>query len=102
MQTHVRIGIALAIVALTATDAAAQALKKYGSEAGWDIFIKEDMGPGCVVAKKINADAQVEMGISATGERKGYIALYTKKRRCRLRRGEGLRAVRRRRSEIQR
>jgi hypothetical protein len=79
MQTHARIGIALSIVALTATDAAAQAAKKYGSEAGWDIFIKDNMGPGCLVAKKISAEAQVEMGISATGEKKGYIALYTKK-----------------------
>ena len=79
MQTHARIGIALAIAALAATDAAAQAPKKYGSEAGWDIFIKENMGPGCLVAKKISAEAQVEMGIGATGEKKGYIALYTKK-----------------------
>ena len=79
MHMHARIGIALAIVALTATAAAAQAVKKYGSEAGWDIFIKENMGPGCLVAKKLSAEAQVEMGISATGEKKGYIALYTKK-----------------------
>jgi hypothetical protein len=79
MQTHARIGIALAIVGLTATDAATQGVKKYGSEAGWDIFIKDNMGPGCLVAKKISAEAQVEMGISATGEKKGYIALYTKK-----------------------
>jgi hypothetical protein len=79
MQTRASIGIALAIAALTATDAAAQAVKKYGSEAGWDIFIKENMGPGCLLAKKLSAEAQVEMGISATGESKGYLALYTKR-----------------------
>jgi hypothetical protein len=79
MQTHVSIGIALALMTMTATEAAAQAVKKYGSEAGWDIFIKESMGPGCLVAKKLSADAQVEMGIDATGELRGYLALYTKK-----------------------
>ncbi|HEY5819313.1 MAG TPA: hypothetical protein VIU14_13130 [Mesorhizobium sp.] len=79
MQTHVSIGIALAFVTLTATGAGAQELKKYGSEAGWDIFIKQSMGPGCLVAKKLNAEAQLQMGISATAEKKGYIALYTKK-----------------------
>jgi hypothetical protein len=79
MQTRAGIGIALAIAALTATDASAQAAKKYGSEAGWDIFIKENMGPGCLLAKKLSAEAQVEMGISATGESKGYLALYTKR-----------------------
>lgn len=79
MQTHARINIVLALVALMATPAASQEVKKYGSEAGWDIFIKDSMGPGCLVAKKLSAEAQVEMGISTTGERKGYIALYTKK-----------------------
>jgi hypothetical protein len=79
MQTTARIGIALAIAVLTLAPAAAQEVKKYGSEAGWDIFIKENMGPGCLVAKKISAEAQVEMGISATGEKKGYLALYTKR-----------------------
>ena len=79
MHTHATIGIALAIVALTATDAAAQAAKKYGSEAGWDIFIKENMGPGCLRRKEASAEARSQMGISATAEKKGYIALYTKK-----------------------
>ncbi len=79
MQTHARISIALAIATLTATPAAAQEVKKYGSDAGWDIFIKETIGPGCLVAKRLGDEAQVEMGISETGEKKGYIALYTKK-----------------------
>lgn len=79
MQTTARIGLALAIAVLMLTPAAGQEVKKYGSEAGWDIFIKETMGPGCLVAKKLSAEAQVEMGISATGEKKGYLALYTKR-----------------------
>ena len=79
MHTHVSIGIALTIVVLTAANATAQTVKKYGSEAGWDIFIKDNMGPGCLLAKKVGTEGQVEMGISATGDRKGYIALYTKK-----------------------
>ena len=79
MKTPASIGIGLAILAFTATGAAAQAIKKYGSEAGWDIFIKDNMGPGCLVAKKTSDVGQVQMGIDATGEKKGYIALYTKK-----------------------
>ena len=79
MNMHARIGIALVIAALSATAASAQAVKKYGSEAGWDIFIKENMGPGCLIAKKTSDVSQVEMGIDATGEKKGYLALYTKK-----------------------
>ena len=78
-MTHARVSIALVIAVLTATAAEAQALKKYGSEAGWDIFIKEDMGPGCLIAKKTSDVSQVQMGIDATGEKKGYMALYTKK-----------------------
>ncbi|WP_437344091.1 hypothetical protein [Mesorhizobium marinum] len=52
---------------------------KYGSEAGWDIFVNDNMGPGCLVAKKLSDEVQLEMGIDATGaQRIGYMALYTK------------------------
>ena len=78
-MTHARVSIALVIAALTATGAEAQALKKYGSEAGWDIFVKADMGPGCLIAKKTSDVSQVQMGIDATADKKGYMALYTKK-----------------------
>lgn len=78
MHVHARIGIALAIAALAATDAAAQ-FKKYGAEAGWEILVKEDMGPGCLMARKASDVSQVQMGIDATGQKKGYLALYTKK-----------------------
>ncbi|WP_311788687.1 hypothetical protein [Ferirhizobium litorale] len=61
---------------MAATDAAAQ--KTYGTEAGWDILVKDDMGPGCLITKS-NADGtQIQMGVDATGERRGYMALYTK------------------------
>jgi hypothetical protein len=78
MNLYVRIGAALAIAASAATDASAQ-FKKYGAEAGWEILIKENMGPGCLMARKANETSQVQMGIDATGEKKGYFALYTMK-----------------------
>ena len=77
MNTVTQIGIALTIAVLATTGASAQT-KKYGSEAGWDIFIDEKMGPGCLVSRKLSADAQVLMGIDATADRRGYLALYTK------------------------
>ena len=59
-----------------ATGAVAQ--KKYGSEAGWDILVKDNLGPGCLITKS-NADGtQIQMGIDATGQKRGYMALYTK------------------------
>ena len=37
------------------------------------------MGPGCLIAKKLSPDVQLEMGIDATGGQLiGYMALYTK------------------------
>jgi hypothetical protein len=78
MTKIIRASAALAIVALAATGAAAQT-KKYGSEAGWDIFVNDNMGPGCVIAKKLSPEAQILMGIDASGGKKvGYMALYTK------------------------
>ncbi len=63
----------------TAMDQAqAQAMKKYGSEAGWDIVVREDMGPGCLITKRLSESMQIQMGIDTTGSRRGYMALYTK------------------------
>lgn len=78
MYTKTVVGMALAFAALTAAATAQEPPKKFGTEAGWDIFIKPDMGPGCVVAKKLNDNAQFQMGIDATAEKRGYMALYTK------------------------
>ena len=78
MNRFAQAGAVLAIATLAATGANAQA-KKYGSEAGWDIFISDAMVPGCLIAKKLSPDVQLEMGIDATGGQLiGYMALYTK------------------------
>ncbi|WP_235912071.1 hypothetical protein [Mesorhizobium xinjiangense] len=63
---------------LGATAASAQNFEQYGSEAGWNIAIKEDMGPGCLMMKTNEDGTQIQMGIDATGELKGYMALYMK------------------------
>jgi hypothetical protein len=78
MQKKTLIGTTLALAALTATATSAQTFRKYGSEAGWDILVREDMGPGCLVAKMTEAGQQVQMGINAKNEVHGYMALYTK------------------------
>ncbi|CAN7356563.1 MULTISPECIES: hypothetical protein [Ensifer] len=76
MKTEIAIGLTLAFSTLLATGVMAQT--KYGSEAGWDILVKDNMGPGCLITKS-NADGtQVQMGIDATAALRGYMALYTK------------------------
>ena len=78
MKVLIQVGTALAVVVLTAT-AAAAATSKYGSEAGWDIYIDSNMGPGCLITQELPPDSQVQMGIDATAANKrGFIALYTK------------------------
>ena len=77
MNAKISIGAALSIAVLTATGAWAQT-ETYGKEAGWEILVKKEMGPGCLVTKS-NADGtQIQMGIDATGEKRGYMAIYTK------------------------
>ena len=79
MNTSIQIGMALGIAALTATGAAAQATyKKYGSEAGWEILVNENTN-GCLMAKGVGTDRQIQMGVDMTTDQKGYMALYTKK-----------------------
>lgn len=78
MKMFFTIGAAFVTVTLAVTNATAQ-IKKYGSEAGWDIFVNANMGPGCLVARKLSPDVQLEMGIDATADNAiGYMALYTK------------------------
>lgn len=73
------ISSALAIAALCVTGAASQTTK-FGQEAGWDILIKADMGPGCLITKSNPDDlTQLQLGIDATDGLKGYMAIYTKK-----------------------
>ena len=79
MNAFTQIGTALAIAALTVTGAAAQATyKKVGSEAGWDIYVNENTN-GCLMAKGVGTDNQIQMGVSKTTDLRGYMALYTKK-----------------------
>jgi hypothetical protein len=84
MQTASKTRITVAvIVAFLGSTAIVQAqdqpgIKKYGSEAGWDIVVRQDMGPGCLIARKLNDNVQVQMGIDTTAGRRGYLALYTK------------------------
>jgi hypothetical protein len=70
--------MAMSVAAIAATGAAAQSLMKYGEEAGWEIYVREDMGPGCLITKRISDDVQIQMGIDARAEKRGYMALYTK------------------------
>jgi hypothetical protein len=78
MKTLVQVGTALAVVVLCASDAAA-AWKKYGSESGWDIYVSDKMGPGCLITRNLNANSLVQMGVDkTTAPGRGYIAVYTK------------------------
>jgi len=77
MNAKLAVGAAMAIAVLTTTGALAQT-ETYGTEAGWDILVKSEMGPGCLITKS-NADGtQIQMGIDATGAKRGYMAIYTK------------------------
>jgi len=71
------IGSSLALSLLAATGASAQGLTKYGEEAGWQIYVREDMGPGCLIMKDLTETLQLQMGIDATDQVRGYLALYT-------------------------
>lgn len=55
------------------------AVTKYGSAAGWDIYVDDSMGPGCVLMKdNPDGETQAQIGINATAAPRGYLALYTK------------------------
>ena len=78
MKVLVQVGTALAVVVLASAGAAA-ATTKYGSEAGWDIYVDSSMGPGCLITRDLPPDSQIQMGIdNTTANKRGYIALYTK------------------------
>jgi hypothetical protein len=53
-------------------------IKKYGSAAGWTIYARQDLGPGCLIAKTAPNGMQVQMGIDETAGKRGYMAIYTK------------------------
>ena len=77
---HLFARTALAAAVLTVPCEAAEMFKKYGTAAGWDVFVNEKMGPGCLIARENSAaGTQVEIGIDATADLRGYLALYSKK-----------------------
>lgn len=78
MQLFAQTILAAAILAVPCE--AAEMFTKYGSAAGWDVFINAKMGPGCLIAKQNSAaGTQAEIGIDATANLRGYLALYSKK-----------------------
>ena len=67
---------ALGFATLYVSAAPAQ-VTEYGSEAGWDIFVNEEMGPGCFVMQTTPEGMQVQMGINRSQDApEGYVALY--------------------------
>jgi hypothetical protein len=75
---HLFARTALAVAVLTVPCEAA--VTKYGSAAGWDIYVDDSMGPGCVIMRdNPDGDTQAQIGIDATAAPRGYLALYTKK-----------------------
>ncbi|MBZ9654059.1 hypothetical protein [Phyllobacterium lublinensis] len=77
---HLFARTALAAAILIVPCEAQDMIKKIGSAAGWDIFVNEKMGPGCVIARQNpNDGAQLLIGIDATADLRGYMAIYTKK-----------------------
>jgi hypothetical protein len=75
---HLFARTALAVAVLTVPCEAA--VTKYGSAAGWDIYVDDSMGPGCVIMRdNPDGETQAQIGIDATAAPRGYLALYSKK-----------------------
>jgi hypothetical protein len=75
---HLFARTALAVAVLTVPCEAA--VTKYGSAAGWDIYVDDSMGPGCVIMRdNPDGETQAQIGIDATAALRGYLALYSKK-----------------------
>lgn len=78
MYTQMSFCTAVVFAVLTATGAAAETYKKYGSESGWDIYVTEGQDRGCLISRNLTDDTQFQMGIVPEAEARGYLALYTK------------------------
>lgn len=77
---HLFARTALAVAVLTVPSQAAETVTKYGSAAGWNIYVNKSMGPGCVLMRdNPDGETQAQIGIDATAAPRGYLALYTKK-----------------------
>ncbi|WP_455873677.1 hypothetical protein [Rhizobium yanglingense] len=77
-KARIAAAMIVGLLGSTAMDQVQAQMKKYGSAAGWDIVIRQDLGPGCLIAKRLNESTQIQMGIDTTRGRRGYMALYTK------------------------
>jgi len=78
MQMKNAVATSLVFALLTTTAIAADKYKQVGSEAGWDIYIREGKARGCLLAKDLAGDTQFQMGINPAEQVKGFMALYTK------------------------
>lgn len=78
MYTKKLVETSLVFALLTGTAVAADKFKQVGTEAGWDIYIREGKARGCLIAKDLTEDTQFQMGINPAEQVKGFMALYTK------------------------
>ncbi len=70
--------IAAAVLTAFSANAAHAQVTQYGSEAGWDILVNQQMGPGCFIMHTTPEGVQIQMGINrAKDAPEGFIALYT-------------------------
>jgi hypothetical protein len=70
--------IGLAVLAATATAVAADTFEKVGEEAGWNVMVNENLGPGCLIEKQVD-NVEVMLGIDAAGtDTVGYMAAFTR------------------------
>lgn len=78
MYTKKLIGTSLVLAFLTSTAVALDNFKQVGTEAGWDIYVREGKARGCLIAKELTDDTQFQMGINPAEQIKGFMALYTR------------------------
>lgn len=78
MYSKKPLATSLVLALLTATAVAADKYKQVGTEAGWDIYVREGKARGCLLAKDLAGDTQFQLGINPAEQIKGFMALYTK------------------------
>ncbi|HWK67031.1 MAG TPA: hypothetical protein VNS34_19055 [Rhizobiaceae bacterium] len=78
MSTQISFRTAMVLAVLTATGAAAETYKKYGAEAGWDVYVTEGEDRGCLMSRNLTDETQFQMGIVPEAQARGYLALYAK------------------------
>lgn len=77
MEEYTRFCAALVLAVLAASGATAE-IKKIGEAAGWEVAIKEAIGPGCLITKSAD-HLQVQLGVNArSAEKTAYMAVFTR------------------------